>query len=388
VSDPNDPGASAAYRFAMVVEQNLGHRAHYRNLTRYVPLDPEIAVDWFPIEYENPAPLVRLLGRLGTNMTLRASLTAWDRLRRLRGQARPDAVFFHTQTTALLQRLVPGVPAVVSLDATPINFDSLAEHYDHRAGGSLEGLKRRVYSSIFNRAAALVTWSRWAKDSLVQDYGVPAQRISVVQPGVDLEAWGTPDQERRLARAGGLPRLLFVGGDFARKGGETLLQAFRERLRGRCELHVVTQAELPPEPGLHVYHGVTPNSLQLRTLYADADIFVFPTLADCLAQVIPEAMAAGLPVITTPVGATPEVVEEGVTGRLVEPRNPARLAQVVEELLDRPEQRVTMGTAGRRRAEEVCDARRNAAEIVSILKRVKRSPRAARSGKVQRGDQG
>jgi glycosyltransferase involved in cell wall biosynthesis len=367
-------GRAGGYHFALVVEQNLGHRTHYRNLKRYVPLDPDVRADWLPIEYDEPSSLARALGSLGTNMTVRSSFKAWRAVRASSRNAPLDAVFYHTQTTALLGPHLMRTPAVVSLDATPINLDSLAEHYNHSVGGPFEGLKRRLHASVFRSACALVTWSQWAKDSLERDYGIPAEKITVVQPGVDLGDW--PSGAREHANGGPhLPRLLFVGGDFARKGGETLLQAFRERLDQRCELHVVTQASLEPGHNLHVHKGITPDNPLLRQLYAEADVFVFPTQADCLAQVIPEAMAAGLPVVTTRVGATPEVVSHGVTGLMVKPKDVVGLARAVEDLLDHPDLRRAMGEAGRRRVEEVCDARKNASRIVDLLKKVSVAPR-------------
>ena len=79
----------------------------------------------------------------------------------------------------------------------------------------------------------------------MNDYGVPAEKIHVISPGVDLAQWPrvTPD-ERLAASAGRLPRLLFVGGDFERKGGRLLLDCFERALAGRCELDIVTQTAL------------------------------------------------------------------------------------------------------------------------------------------------
>ena len=59
---------------------------------------------------------------------------------------------------------------------------------------------------------------------------------------------------------------------------------------------------MAPGPGIHVYRDVTPNSDLLRRLYAEADLFALPTLADCFPLAIQEAMAAGLPVVATGIG--------------------------------------------------------------------------------------
>lgn len=357
-----------SYRFGFVMEQNLGHRTHYRNLLRYVREDPTVAPTWLPIGFDTPGIAARL-PLVRRNWSVRASLLAWSAVDRARRQATLDALFYHTQVTALLSPLRADLPTVISLDATPINYDTVGRLYGHRAGGALEGLKWRANRLALARASALITWCGWAKDSLVRDYGIPSERVTVIPPGVDLARWPRrTGSERVLASAGRLPRLLFVGGDFARKGGDALLECFRGGLDERCELHVVTQSAVAPARNLYVYPNVTPNSDTLLRLYAAADLFVFPSLADCAPLAVPEAMAAALPVVTTQVGAIPEMVSEGETGLLVPPGDAGTLRAAIETLLDRPELRGRMGDAGRQVVEAGYDARHNCLRLLDVLK--------------------
>jgi glycosyltransferase involved in cell wall biosynthesis len=357
---------SGRYRFAFVMEQNLGHRTHYQNLVRFVAEDASVHPTWLPLEFE-PAGLLARLPYVRSNWSARASLAAWAEVRRARHLAQPDALFYHTQVTALLSPLHAALPTVISLDATPINYDSVGEHYGHASGGRAERLKLWANQQALSRADALVTWCAWARDSLVADYGIPAERVTVIAPGVDLDRW-----QRRAApqpAADHLPRLLFVGGDFARKGGEVLLRAFAG-LEGRCELHVVTREDVAPAHNLFVYKDVAPNSERLLRLYAEADAFVFPSLGDCAPLAVPEAMAAGLPVIATRVGAIPEMVVEGETGLLVPAGDADALRASIEALLARSEARARMGEAGRRTVEADYDARRNSQRLLDVLKTV------------------
>jgi glycosyltransferase involved in cell wall biosynthesis len=352
------------------MEQTLGHRTHYRNLRRYVEQDTSVASTWLPIDFEPTGALAKI-PLLRSNWSARASWLAHRAVRAAREKTQFDALLYHTQVTALLSPFQRDIPIVVSLDATPINYDTVGAYYGHTSGGPLESLKLRANQRAFAHADALIVWREWAKDSLVNDYGVPAEKIHVISPGVDLAQWPTiTSQERLAASAGRLPRLLFVGGDFERKGGQLLLDCFERHLAGRCELDVVTQTSLTPPPGVRLHATLTPNSDELKRLYAAADIFVFPTLADCAPLAVPEAMAASLPVITTRVGAIPEMIEDGVTGLLIAPGDSGGLHDALERLLQSPEFRIQMGAAARAVAERVDDAGRNAAHVLNVLRSV------------------
>lgn len=85
--------------------------------------------------------------------------------------------------------------------------------------------------------------------------------------------------------------------------------------------------------------------------FAAADIFVFHSLFETFGQVLAEAMAMGKPVVSVSAGAIPEVVDDGVTGLIVEPENPVALAGAIERLLDTPALLRAFGEAGRDKAE-------------------------------------
>ena len=371
------------YALGFVMEQVLGHRTHYRNLRRFVEADSSIAPTWMPIEFAATDRISRLPG-VRSNWSARASWGAWDAVRRARRNEPLEAVFYHSQVTSLLAPWQRALPTVISLDATPLNYDEVGQFYGHTSGGRLEQLKFRANRHAFGHADALITWCRWARDSLVEDYGVSPEKITVIAPGVDLTQWprrqwpqsATEDDATRL------PRLLFVGGEFERKGGKLLLECFDRGLNEVCELWLVTQTPVEPRPNLRVFNDLTPNSETLLRLYAEADIFVFPSLADCAPLAVPEAMAASLPVIATRVGAIPEMVREGETGLLLDPGDVEQLGVAIESLLHMPQLRRRLGAAGRQLVEAEYDAQRNAQRLLDVLRGVVDDRRQARSAPV------
>jgi glycosyltransferase involved in cell wall biosynthesis len=357
------------HRLGFVMEQTLGQVTHTQNFQHWVAQDPDVVPTWILISYEArrgwaTAPLI------GRNWTLRASLQARAQVRDVLRSHPLDGLFFHTQVTALFaHRLMLKIPTVVSMDATPINFDAIGGPYAHSpsAFSRVESLKNALTRRSFNRARGLVVWNEWGKKSLVEDYGAPAEKIAVIPPGVDMERWNFP---RHASRGPGPVRLLFVGGDFKRKGGDTLLAAFRSSLSSSCELDLVTRDRVDTTglPNVRV-HRLEPNAPKLMELYARADVFVFPTLADVLPLAIMEAMASGLPVVTTNVGAIAEQIDDGVSGFVTPPGDVTSLVEATLRLVKDPDLRRMMGAAGRRAADRLFNGSRNYARILAMMKR-------------------
>lgn len=277
-----------------------------------------------------------------------------------------DALFLHTQVTSLFSLdLMHRVPTVVSLDATPLNYDTLGTYYNHKPAGEgpIDSLKFWLNRRAFHSAVALVTWSDWARRSLIADYGVSPERIHVIPPGVQINEWAAAPR----APHNGLVRILFVGGDFKRKGGTLLLEAWRQHLRDRAELHLVTHSEVAPEPGIHVYYGLKPNSPALRQLFAAADIFALPTLGDCLPTVLSEAGAARLPAVSTAIAGIPEIVRHGESGLLCPPGDINALAAALSQLVDNSDLRASMGNRAGEIVATHFDAHKNTRRLVQLL---------------------
>ncbi len=366
------------YRIAFIIEQALGHITHAKNLQASVPRDPEIEARWGLIPWET-AGLAARLPIYRSNWTVRAGLRARRAIAQIQRQTPLDALFIHTQTPAVLAaNWLRRIPGIVSLDATPLQYDALGQFYDHAHGPAwLERLKWRLNRDCFRAARGLVAWTEWTKASLSADYEVPSDKITVIRPGVNPGWWARPQPRTRNA---GPVKILFVGGNLQRKGGVDLLTAFRALrdapAQPAIELHLVTRDDAPAEPGLFIYRDMQPNSERLRALYHECDIFCLPTYGDCLPMVLSEAGAAGMPCVSTRIGGIPEIVRDGESGFLVAPGDTPALTQALRRLTEGTDLRLEMGERAAQIVHQDLDVEKNTLRLLALLKATAAANRA------------
>jgi glycosyltransferase involved in cell wall biosynthesis len=374
-------------RVAFVMEQTLGHVTHARNLAQALDGRPEISPVWLPIEY-GVQGIARFLPLYRGNWSVRAS---WRARRALTAALRSgplDALLFHTQVTSLFSvDRMRRMPTVISLDATPLNFDHVTRYggYDHLVAGNgfVDRQKYLMNRRAFHAAATLVPWSDWAKRSLVEEYGVNPDKIRVLAPGANPAFFelGRQRVADDVTRNPDDPaRILFVGGEWRRKGGPQLLEALAGLPAAGWRLDAVTRDPVPTVPGVTVHHGVGPNSPELLRLFQQADLFVLPSLGECLAVVLMEATAAALPVVTTDVGALAEAVRPGETGMIVPPNDVASLRAALAALVADPARRISMGRGGHALALDrfvAADNNRQLLDLVAEHGRLGTRPRRA-----------
>jgi glycosyltransferase involved in cell wall biosynthesis len=363
------------YHFLFAVEMTGGNATYFQNLKDVISIRDDVCSTWLPIELE-PRELMARIPPISMNWTLKGGLVTRVRVRALeRSGMIFDAAFFHHQVVAtFLREFRRRVPLVISTDATPTSYYQYAKWYNSQVAhpDSIRGkLKLIVTRSVYNDAAFLLPFSNWTKRSLMSDYGVPEEKISVIPPGINLRKWSPPLRGSHPAKGEGQAvRLLFVGGDFLRKGGDLLIRiAGRDEFQ-RCEFHFVTQGFAGQHTNnVFVHAGLKVNSDRLIALYREADVFVLPTRADLTPQAICEAMAMGLPVISTDVGGNADVVIDGETGYLVPVDDEEALAERLGRLIHNPELRTQLGQNAKTLAESKFDLEKNAETIVEYLKK-------------------
>lgn len=200
---------------------------------------------------------------------------------------------------------------------------------------------------IYQRMELIFPMSEWLAGSFRRDFGVPAAKLFPVGAGINLPR--IREVEGKTYEA---PRILFVGKDFRRKGGEDLLAAFRlvRQEIADAELTIIGPVlETIPE-GVRCLGFVSKQTEQgverLLDEYQRATIFVMPSLYEPFGIVFAEAMAHRLPCIGSNICAMPEIIQQGRTGFLCPVRSPETLAAQMIALLKDPARCREFGNAG------------------------------------------
>lgn len=199
-------------------------------------------------------------------------------------------------------------------------------------------------------ARRIVVGGSFARATLIEA-GLAPERIVVNPYGADWDAFALPPVKDGLAAPGsGRPlRFLYVGSVIARKGVPVLLDAWKRLAPRDAELWIAggvgpRERKLIPElPGLRVLGQVA--KADMPALYASADVFVLPSLFEGFGLVILEALAAGLPVISTPHTGAVEAVDAPALGRLVPVLDAEALGEAMRAYLDAPPDRAAVRAA-------------------------------------------
>ncbi len=279
------------------------------------------------------------------------SLRARRDLDALLREEHPDVLYVHTQSIALFaRRIMRRVPVVLSVDSSVREWSRMPAWAATRGGGYQTGPSVALERRALRRAALVVAWTGWARRGVIAEE--PRANVIDHHPGLDLARWYPGPREARER-----PRLLFVGGRFAEKGGLDLLAALDGRIGTAVDLDLVTPAEVQAPEGAKV-HRLGHASPELRVLYQQADLLVLPTYGDTNPWVLLEAMACGTPVVSSDVGAIPEILDEGRAGSVVPHGDVRALREAIDALLADDARREALRNVVRERVERRYDARR------------------------------
>lgn len=218
-------------------------------------------------------------------------------------------------------------------------------------GTAALGIYNRLDRWVLKRFNAIAAVSETVREQLVQS-GIPANRVKLIDNGIDVEAFARPQliTESRMA---GEKVIGMVARLDLQKGFEYLLTAIRELCHSFHGLTVVITGEGPDRKAIEQMiekYGLQNNVMlagqesDMPAVYAAMDIFVLPSLNEGLPMTVLEAMAAAKPIVATRVGGVPNVIRDGETGLLVNPKDAAGLKDAIARLLTDSDLCRRMGT--------------------------------------------
>jgi UDP-glucose:(heptosyl)LPS alpha-1,3-glucosyltransferase len=188
------------------------------------------------------------------------------------------------------------------------------------------GLEKCVFSPA--RTGWIISNSKRGKDEIIQHYGFPAERIEVIYNGVDLDRF----QPRAAAGPHDGVCLLFVGTGFERKGLLFCIHAltqlppsYRLTVVGRGDIR--RYARLAADLGLGDRVRFAGHDLDMPAEYTKADLLVHPAIYEPFSNVCLEALASGVPVVTSRVNGASEIIRHGESGAIIE--RPGDIAELV-----------------------------------------------------------
>ena len=361
-------------KILFVMMGELGHVTFAARLKEFIEADSRIESSWLYIRPVSEAKYFWEKTSSWLPLPIAYSLFVRRRLRELlKKQKDFDAYFIHTYDLGLfLPKLVKKKTFVLSLDST----SRLTRAF---AASNLQNIVRtqirrfyRIVSDYLERKALkkadlIVSWSKWAAQSLIDDYKVPQEKIIIVPPAL---AKKDASYTLRTKESTGKLRLLFVGGDLKRKGIDILIALMNEGLENVCELDIVTKDKIEiTSESIRLHYGLKYDSPELINLFAAVDVFILPTTMDMLAIVLIEACAAGLPSISTNIAAIPEVVEDGRSGFLIAPQDKTALKIAIERFVSDRNLCRTMGTHARAIYEQRFTAEEHFPKLIEAIYR-------------------
>jgi alpha-maltose-1-phosphate synthase len=374
----------------------VGHKTYAKLIRDTSDYETDVHVDsfWVDDERSTMTKVVRKVAEFrvpklnGRNLDFRRARAEWatgnmgSKLARRKAHLKHyDVLHFHTQTAAFGSvSLMKSIPTVITIDMTA--FQLMREH-----GSGPEWTYRPnvlMERNVFQHAAHIVAFSEWARDSVINEHGIAPERVSVITPGVLREAFHPPQFESGFgsgfeagsetgSEAGPVkkPKILFVGNEFRRKGGDDLIAVFSEHFAHKAELHLMTNdRDVPAGESVFVHRGVSSYTPEWHRLYEEAEIFVMTSRAEALGMVFQEAAASGLALIGTQIGGIPEMIDHDVNGFLIAPGDRNALRQYLGALIDDPAMRMRMRHASYEKAVREFNARTNTRRVFEVFRSV------------------
>jgi len=292
-------------------------------------------------------------------------------------RAKPSVIFAPAASVELFH-LKTDLPVIYLSDATSHLLEGYYPDFTAMPATKKRALERFEQHAI-QRADALIYPSHWAAQSAIEHYGASPEKVHVLPFGPnfdDLPASGVSSSERI-----GPLRILFVGRDWTRKGGDIAYAAVAGLRASGIDARLLLCGCNPPmdvDPAvaelIPMIDKQKPGGYEaLCALYASADVFLLPTRAECAGVVFSEAAAFGLPIVATDTGGIPTMVDHGGNGVLL-PLSAvaADYTRTLQDIISQPGRLAAMREASRQRFAETLNWSQFSQKLGGILSKLQR----------------
>jgi glycosyltransferase involved in cell wall biosynthesis len=214
------------------------------------------------------------------------------------------------------------IPIVLAVDTTFALIKDYYPKYSNLLAYSIKE-KNTIARLAITRSSLALYSSQWAADSAINDYHADRRKVHVIPFGANLDEEDIPPKETIMKkRKSNICRMLFLGVDWKRKGGEIAFEAFLELERLGISATMTVCGCVPPRGFSHERMRVIPfldkndrkERKELLKLFLESDFLILPTRSEAYGLVFCEGNAFGLPAITTRTGGVSGIVREGENG--------------------------------------------------------------------------
>lgn len=233
---------------------------------------------------------------------------------------RPVDLLFVSASPQLISFLKTDIPVIFMTDATFQQIQGYYPYFSHLAAYNVrQGIA--LDKKAFEKASYCMLASEWCRQSAIRDYGISSEKILVAPCGANLDS--VPALSGLNHPSSARCRLLFLGVEWDRKGGDIALDTFRQLQQKGFSPHLHIIGCVPPhdltaEKNITVIPFLDKNKAedfqQLEKIFQETDFLFLPTRAECAGVVFSEASAYGIPSITTDTGGVTTYVKEGING--------------------------------------------------------------------------
>ena len=268
-----------------------------------------------------------------------------------------DILFAAERSRWAVALLKSAKPIVVLTDSTMRSIRKMGGYFIDDLPALQVARATHVERALFRRASAILATSAWCLDSVVNDYGISPDRVTLAPFGANVLRHEVPvGNSARRCQSSDACRLLWVGDNWLRKGGDQalLIRNELEKLGIRAHLTLVGSDKGPSVENPRVRtvgplrKGNPHEARQFWEFFRTSDFYILPTRGETFGIGCAEASAFGLPTIAPALGPIPEVVRDDVNGILVAPHaTPSEYARRIAELHGDPERYRRLSEGGR-----------------------------------------